>query len=80
MAAYFDKKPNPRKIPNKIKLLMLCSLVILINSPRERVQKSNKKRSVLIIKEENDTAGINKNIKQPAKESFLFNPEFINKL
>ena len=80
IAAYFDKKPNPRKIPNNIKFFKLCSPLILINSLSESVQNNNKKRSVLIIKDEKETAGINKKIKLPANESFLFNPELIKRL
>ena len=30
-AAYFDKNPNPRKIPNSIKFFKSCSLFMLIN-------------------------------------------------
>ena len=59
IAAYFDKKPKPRKIPNNIKFFKPCSLLILINSLSESVQNNNKKRSVLIIKDEKETAGIN---------------------
>ena len=80
IAAYFDKKPNPRKIPNNIKFLKPCLLLILINSLSESVQNNNKKRSVLIIKDEKETAGINKKIKQPANESFLFSPELSKRL
>ena len=80
MAAYFDKKPNPRKIPNNIKFFIACSLLILINSLSESVQNNNKKRSVLIIKDEKETAGINKKIKLPANDSFLFNPELTKRL
>ena len=56
-----------------MKFFNLCSLLILINSLSESVQNNNKKRSVLIIKDENETAGINEKIKQPANESLLFN-------
>ena len=80
IAAYFDKKPNPKKIPNSIKFFKSCSLFILINSLSESVQNNNKKRSVLIIKDEKETAGINKKIKQPANESFLFSPELSKRL
>ena len=80
IAAYFDKKPSPRKIPNNIKFFQRCSLLILINSLSESVQNNNKKRSVLIIKDEKETAGKNKKIKQPANEAFLLNPELIRRL
>ena len=63
IAAYFDKKPKPRKIPNNIKFFKLCSPLILTNSLSESVQNNNKKRSVLIIKDEKETTGINKKIK-----------------
>ena len=56
-------------------------IVIIFNSSfRESVQNRSKKRSVLIRKDENDTAGINKKTKQPDKASFLLNPELKNKL
>ncbi len=79
-SAYFDKKANPRKIPNNIKFFKACSLLILINSLSESVQNNNKKRSVLIIKDEKETAGINRKTKQPANESFLFSPALNKRL
>ena len=50
------------------------------NSLSESVQNNNKKRSVLIIKDEKETAGINKKIKQPVNESFLVNRELSKRL
>ena len=45
-----------------MKFLKPCLLLILINSLSESVQNNNKKRSVLIIKDEKETAGINKKL------------------
>ena len=67
-------------MPNSMKFFKSCSLFILINWLSESVQNNNKKRSVLIIKDEKETAGINKKIKQPANESFLFSPELSKRL
>ena len=78
--AYFDKNPKPRNIPNKTKLLKFCSFLIFIISLRDRVQNSNKKISVLIINDENETAGINKKTKQPLNESLGFKPELFSSL
>ena len=48
IAAYFDKKANPRKTPNNIKFFIPCSLLILINSFSESVQNNNKKNQIFI--------------------------------
>ena len=79
-AAYFERKAKPRKTPSKIKFLIFGKLIIFTNSFNERVQKSNKKISVLIIKVEKETAGINKNINEQERASFLLKPIFLDNI
>ena len=61
MAAYFARNANPKKIPNDIKFIVFGFFFIFTNSFKESVQKSKRTTSVLIIQDENETEGINKN-------------------
>tara|TARA_Y100000992_G_C20950670_1_gene343417 strand:- start:38 stop:268 length:231 start_codon:yes stop_codon:yes gene_type:complete len=74
-----DRNARPNIIPSKIKLIILGSFLILINSFNESTQNNNKNISVLKINDEKLTAGIEININPQNKELVVVRPIFLHK-
>ena len=70
-AAYFARKHNPKKTPNKRKFNTELFFLISNSLVKHNTQNNNKNKSVEIKKDERLAAGITKKLIEHKKDSFF---------